>query len=206
MVIVMMGMTISVRLAAGIYIILAGVRMVLAEIVPAFKGIADKIAPNAKPALDCPILFSNAPNAVMIGFFMSFAGGLVGMFGLYLINHITNQALVPIIIPGVVAHFFCGATAGIFGNAEGGLKGCLIGSFVHGILLTIFPVIAMPVLGTLNLLGTTFSDTDFCVVGLLLGKLSDLTSPYIIFGICILLYFVPIISYQIRKNARMEEG
>ena len=32
-------------------------------------------------------------------------------------------AAVPIILPGVVPHFFCGATAGVFANAEGGLKG-----------------------------------------------------------------------------------
>lgn len=31
-------------------------------------------------------------------------------------------AAVPIILPGVVPHFFCGATAGVFANAEGGLK------------------------------------------------------------------------------------
>ncbi|CDL53421.1 Putative integral membrane protein [Klebsiella pneumoniae ISC21] len=33
----------SLTFAAGVYIILAGVRMVIAEIVPAFKGIADKL-------------------------------------------------------------------------------------------------------------------------------------------------------------------
>ena len=27
-----------------------------------------------------------------------------------------------IVIPGVVPHFFCGATAGVFGNATGGRK------------------------------------------------------------------------------------
>jgi PTS system ascorbate-specific IIC component len=40
-----------------------GVRMLIAEIVPAFKGIADKVVPGAIPALDCPVLFNYAPNA-----------------------------------------------------------------------------------------------------------------------------------------------
>jgi ascorbate-specific PTS system EIIC-type component UlaA len=31
--------------------------MVIAEIVPAFKGIADKLVKDAKPALDCPTVF-----------------------------------------------------------------------------------------------------------------------------------------------------
>lgn len=186
--------------AAGIYIILAGVRMVLAEIVPAFKGIADKLVPDAKPALDCPVLFSSSPNAVMIGFFVSFTGGLSGMFCLYLINHLAGKPIVPIIIPGVVAHFFCGATAGVFGNAEGGLKGCVIGSFIHGLCLTFLPIMVMPVIGTLNLSGTTFSDTDFCVIGLLLGKMANITNPQILFVLCISLYLMPIIWHQIHKR------
>lgn len=33
----------SITFAAGVYIILQGVRMVIAEIVPAFKGISDKL-------------------------------------------------------------------------------------------------------------------------------------------------------------------
>ena len=74
------------RFSASIYIILAGVRLVIAEIVPAFKGIAKKLVPHAKPAVDCPILFSYAPNAVMIGFLMSFLGGLTVMLLLMGIN------------------------------------------------------------------------------------------------------------------------
>ena len=42
--------------------------MVIAEIVPAFKGISDKLVPNARPALDCPVVFPYAPNAVPVSY------------------------------------------------------------------------------------------------------------------------------------------
>ncbi|CAD7489387.1 PTS ascorbate transporter subunit IIC [Aeromonas dhakensis] len=132
----------SITFAAGVYVILQGVRMVIAEIVPAFKGISDKLVPNAKPALDCPIVFPYAPNAVLIGFLSSFAAGLVGMVLLYLLG-------LTVIIPGVVPHFFVGAAAGVFGNATGGRRGAM--------------------LGDLGFANTTFSDADFGVVGILLG-------------------------------------
>ena len=41
---------------AGFVIVLQGVRMVLAEIVPAFQGLL-KLVPDSKPALDVPIVF-----------------------------------------------------------------------------------------------------------------------------------------------------
>lgn len=56
----------AVTFAVGVYVILQGVRMILAEIVPAFQGIADKLVPDAKPALDCPTVFPFASNAVII--------------------------------------------------------------------------------------------------------------------------------------------
>ncbi len=70
----------SPHFCCGVYIILAGVRMVIAEIVPAFKGIADKLVKDAKPALDCPTVFPFAPNAVIVGFLASFVAGPVSMF------------------------------------------------------------------------------------------------------------------------------
>ncbi len=152
----------SITFAAGVYVILQGVRMVIAEIVPAFKGISDKLVPNAKPALDCPIVFPYAPNAVLIGFLSSFAAGLVGMVLLYLLG-------LTVIIPGVVPHFFVGAAAGVFGNATGGRRGALLGAFANGLQITFLPVFLLPVLGDLGFANTTFSDADFGVVGILLG-------------------------------------
>ena len=166
--------TSGLNFAGGIYIILSGVRMVLSEIVPAFRGIADKLVPNAKPAIDCPVLYPYAPNAVLIGFLVSFAGGVAGMFILYGINAAWGTAVLPLILPGVVPHFFCGASAGVLTNAEGGLKGCVIGTFIHGIVITILPALLMPVLGNLNFAGTTFSDADMCAMGWYLEILRDL--------------------------------
>ncbi|EPB6519517.1 PTS ascorbate transporter subunit IIC [Vibrio parahaemolyticus] len=152
----------SITFAGGVYVILQGVRMVIAEIVPASKGISDKLVPNAKPALDCPVVFPYAPNAVLVGFLSSFAAGLVGMFLLYVMG-------LTVIIPGVVPHFFVGAAAGVFGNATGGRRGAILGAFAQGLLITFLPVFLMPVLGDLGFANTTFSDADFGAVGILLG-------------------------------------
>lgn len=60
--------TSGLSFAGGVYIILSGVRLIIGEIVPAFRGIAEKLVPNAKPAIDCPVVYPYAPNAVLIGF------------------------------------------------------------------------------------------------------------------------------------------
>lgn len=157
----------GVTFAAGVSVVLQGVRMILGEIIPAFKGISEKLVPNAIPSLDCPVVFPYAPNAVLIGFIMSFIGGLVGLA----ILGITGGIL---IIPGVVPHFFCGATAGVFGNATGGKRGCFVGAFINGILLTFLPLILLPILGDLGFQNTTFSDADFIAVGGIIGFICNL--------------------------------
>lgn len=78
--------------------------MVIAEIVPAFKGIADKLVKDAKPALDCPTVFPFAPNAVIVGFLASFVAGTVSMFLCPLFGERHR--------PGHGSPLFCGATAG----------------------------------------------------------------------------------------------
>lgn len=157
----------AITFAAGVYIVLAGVRLLLAEIIPAFKGVADKVVPHAKPALDVPVVFPFAPNAVIIGFIFSFLGGIISMFLLPLFG-------LKVIVPGLVPHFFCGATAGVFGNATGGRRGAMLGAFVNGILISFLPALLLPVLGDLGFEGTTFGDTDFAIVGIFLGYLMKL--------------------------------
>lgn len=159
----------AITFAAGVYIVLAGVRMLISEIVPAFKGIADKMVPNAKPALDCPTVFPFAPNAVIIGFLISFAAGLISMFFLPLFG-------LAIIVPGLVPHFFTGAAAGVFGNATGGRRGAMLGSFANGILISFLPALLLPLLGNLGFEGTTFGDSDFAIVGIIISWIVSLFS------------------------------
>lgn len=162
----------AITFSGGVYVILAGVRLMLAEIVPAFTGIATTLVPNAKPAIDCPVVYPYAPNAVLIGFLSSFVGGLIGMGGLLALDSPVSP--LPIILPSVVPHFFCGATAGVFANAAGGIRGCVLGAMAHGVLITFLPIFLMPVMGDLGFANTTFSDTDFCVVGGILGHVIQL--------------------------------
>lgn len=184
-------LTSGLSFAGGVYIILSGVRLIIGEIVPAFKGIADKLVPGAKPALDCPVAFTYAPNAVIIGFIVSFLGGLVGLFVLAGID--AAIAPVALILPGVVPHFFCGATAGVFGNAEGGIKGCVAGAFAHGLLITFLPAVCMPVFSALGYVGTTFSDADFSWMGIVFGNVVSVAQGGFLLALCVLVYLAPII-------------
>ncbi|EPY2310977.1 PTS ascorbate transporter subunit IIC [Clostridium sporogenes] len=157
----------SLKFAVGVTIVYNGVRMILGDLIPAFQGIATKIIPDAIPAVDCAVFFPYAPTAVIIGFVSSFIGGIIGMVLLGVAGGV-------LIIPGLVPHFFCGSTAGIFGNATGGKKGAVIGSFVNGLLITFAPALLLPVLSTLGFKNTTFGDFDFGVLGIIIGKTSNL--------------------------------
>ena len=147
--------------SAALYVIITGVRLFLGEIVGAFVGISEKLIPNAKPALDCPVVFPFAPTATVIGFLAAYAGGLLTMVIMGLIGSI-------VIIPVAVPYFFIGATAGVFGNATGGWKGCIAGSFVVGILIAVGPALIYPIMENIGLTGTSFPETDFNIGGLLI--------------------------------------
>lgn len=186
------------QFAAGVFVILAGVRLILGEIVPAFKGISEKLVPHSKPALDCPIVYPYAPNAVLIGFVSSFVGGLVSMA-------VMIASGTTVILPGVVPHFFCGATAGVIGNASGGVRGATVGAFLQGVLISYLPIFLMPVLGGLGFEGSTFSDADFGLSGILLGTLNSIGGvTAIVIGIFVVLAILVGLSV-VGKSAAKEE-
>lgn len=173
--------------AVGVAIVYAGVRMILADLIPAFQGIAMKLIPNAVPAVDCAVFFPYAPMAVILGFAFSFLGGLLGMFVLGAIGGV-------LIVPGMVPHFFCGATAGIFGNATGGRRGAILGSFVNGLFLAFLPATLLPVLGKLGFANTTFGDFDFGVFGILLGNVGNSIGQigvYLIVAVLVVVLLLP---------------
>jgi PTS system ascorbate-specific IIC component len=115
----------AIQVTAGVLVLIYGVKMFLAEIIPAFKGIADKIIPGARPALDVPVLFPFSPNGMIIGFVVTFISWLAGMA--------VGGALTGIIsIPSMTGCFFGGATAGVYGAKLGGRRGAFIAAIVHG--------------------------------------------------------------------------
>ena len=182
---------------AGFVIVLQGVRMMLGEIIPAFKGISEKIVPNAIPAFDVPIIYPYAPNAVLIGFIASTIGALVMMFLCPLFG-------LPVILLGDGV-FFVGAGAGVLANKTGGLRGIVISGFVNGVLLTLLPALMLPMMASIGFVGATFGDTDFAIVGIILGLLGKTFGKLGIYGLIIVLLLIVFIPSLFKKKTVNEE-
>ena len=157
------GVIAAFRFAAGIAILLYGVRMFLAEIVPAFKGVGEKVVPGSKPALDIPTVFPAAPTAVMVGFVVS-----TGVFLVFLGVFAATGWFT--LVPPMIMLFFGGGAAGVFGNAVAGWRGAVAGGVLNGVILAVGQSVAWGMLsGTAPELAT-LADADWYVItALLLG-------------------------------------
>ena len=180
---ILFGLLKAMGFAAGILILLQGVRMFLGELVPSFKGIADKLVPGAIPALDVPALFGFAPNSLMIGFIMAVIGMLVGMF-------VSSAVFGTTPLVSIIGAFFTGGVAGIMGNAIGGRRGSIVSGFIYGFLL-------------IFLSGMLYTMFDFAAVGAsgvghdcidVMVLMMLLRNPYI--GIPIILGVFALYSYK----------
>ncbi|MFW7360127.1 PTS ascorbate transporter subunit IIC [Vagococcus fluvialis] len=153
----------GVEFGVWITVIVTGVRMMLSEIIPAFHGISDKIIPNSIPGLDVPLLFPAYPTSVIVGFLSSLTAGLLGMVVLGLMNY-------PVIVfPALIPTFFTGAATAIFGNAHGGRRGAILGSFANGLVLIFGQAFLLPMIGTYAPIMRILSETDYVVYGPILG-------------------------------------
>jgi len=129
----------SLTFGAGLTVLLFGVRMMIAEIVPAFTGIQEKLIPKAIPAYDCPLLFPYAPNAVLVGFIISMVVStavIVLTSGMGIFRYA--------VIPMVIGCFFEIGTASVVGNARGGRRGAVIASVVSGIAIVFLMGFSLP--------------------------------------------------------------
>ena len=126
--------------AAGFLITMQGVRMFIGELIPAFKGFAKIIVPNAIPALDCPVVFPFSPVSVIVGLLTGFIGWLVGM----VICIAIPLAVVP--LPGMIAILFGCTAAAVYGNAMGGTRGAIAAGFLSGLIWPILGALFYPLL------------------------------------------------------------
>lgn len=131
----------GVIFAAGIEVLLFGVRTFLGEIIPAFQGISLKVIPGAIPALDVPTVYTFRPIALVLGVIIHV---VVTIFATIL-QAVTGSPLV--ILPNAIYMFFVGATTGIIADSEGGIPGVIIGSILSGFWYMYLPIWAYPYLG-----------------------------------------------------------
>ncbi len=165
----------GILFGGGLVILLTGVRMMLAEIVPAFHGIARKVVPEAIPALDCPMVFPYGQNALMIGFPIAMIASLITLviFGL--------AGFPYLLLPLVVAAFFDVGPAAVLANATGGRRGVVIASVVGGVLLIVFQALSLPfVMNTAAGFINAFGGNDFSVIAIVVGGITRLITG--IFG------------------------
>ncbi|MEU8803584.1 PTS ascorbate transporter subunit IIC [Spirillospora sp. NPDC048819] len=152
---------VALRFAGGIAILLFGVRMFLAEIVPAFKGFSDRVIPGTRPALDAPTVFPVAPTAVMVGFVASTAVFLVclGVFA---------GAGWFTLAPPMIMLFFVGGAAGLFGNVVSGWRGAVLGGVITGLILAVGQAVTWGLYETTAPELATLADPDWYAIAWLL--------------------------------------
>lgn len=160
----------AIYFGVGITIMLQGVRMLIAEIVPAFQGIAEKLVPGAIPALDVPVIFPCAPNALLIGFIVAMITSIVTIL-------ITgSMGIFPtVVIPLISTCFFEIGCASIVGNATGGVRGAVVGAAVSGVIAVLLVGFGAHFFNnTIQSWMLVFGGQDFDLWGMLVGAIARL--------------------------------
>lgn len=119
---------IGINFSMYMVILLTGVRLLTGELTGAFKGIQEKIVPNAVPAIDVAAILPFSPNAATLGFIFTTLGTVLSMALLLVFKS-------PImVIPGFIPLFFSGGPIGVVANKYGGYKAVIVTGIMLGII------------------------------------------------------------------------
>ena len=121
----------GVTVAVGLLVLVYGVKLFMAELLPAFKGFAEKIVPGAIAAVDSPVFIAYRPQSALLGFISTLAGMTAGV----LIQ--VGIGLGQVTIPSVIPIFFGGSLFGVIADARSGWRGVLFSCFILGIVMII---------------------------------------------------------------------
>ena len=158
----------GIQFSAGLVTLLLGVRMLIAELVPAFEGIAEKFVPGAVPGLDYPTVFAFSQTAVFIGFIFNVLGGVVATI-------VMVACHMPIIIlPAIWINFWQGGIMGVFADCYGGRRAVIITTFIAGFVSAFGWMFIYPLQGVAAGCGSVYNYTDSATYGALLAWLIHL--------------------------------
>lgn len=195
---------------AGVLVLLQGVRMLIGEIIPAFKGIAERVIPGAIPALDCPVIYPFGPNSLIIGLITGTIGQILGMVLLALIGW-------PVPLPSMIAAFFASGAGAIFGNATGGKRGAIQGGFLWGFVgwFLISFAYKFMVFGDLSAVGATalgYTVPDAIIPGVVIWGIMNLLglsqgNPFVIASVTLVLLALLIFAaYSLTNKSKKAEA
>lgn len=158
----------GLKFCAGFMTILYGIRMFIAEITPAFKGISDKIVPGSVPAFDCPVFFQYGTNSLLIGFIISQACAIIALSILMKMN-----TALPIMMV-TFENFFGGGVVALFANKFGGKRAAVVSAIVFGFSATLGRALFFHMLGPVVQFAQSFAEVDQIVVCSLVGYIGKL--------------------------------
>ena len=119
---------IGINFSMYMVILLTGVRLLTGELTGAFKGIQEKVVPNAVPAIDVAAILPYSPNAATLGFIFTSVGTVIAML---ILLGVQSPIMV---IPGFIPLFFSGGPIGVVANKFGGYKAVLFAGISLGLI------------------------------------------------------------------------
>ncbi len=160
---------VALSFGAFMVIINLGVGMFVKEISEAFKGISQKLLPNALVGVDGMAVAPYSPNAVVAGFLVCALGEITGILILLL-------AQSPIlIIPGFIPVFFDAAITSVFADKFGGWRAVVVIAFIVGIIHILGSAWAASMSG---LVGGWMGNSDWDTIWPLIMEGMKVISPY----------------------------